>query len=75
VKDPFHNDKIKRSVASEEKTDDGHSLPGSAKTNNIASFQKTGGLRIPRGVYRFKTHEEANEWMEKISDPGKIPKT
>lgn len=24
-----------------------------------------GGIRVPRGVYRFKTHEEANEWMMK----------
>jgi len=22
-----------------------------------------GGLRIPRGVYRFQTHEEADEWL------------
>ena len=21
---------------------------------------------VPRGVYRFKTHEEADEWMEKM---------
>lgn len=21
-----------------------------------------GGVRCPKGVYRFKTHEEANEW-------------
>ena len=22
-------------------------------------------LPIPKGVYKFRTHEEANEWMEK----------
>jgi hypothetical protein len=22
-----------------------------------------GGVRVPRGVYRFKTHEEADQWL------------
>ncbi|MEO0447963.1 MAG: hypothetical protein AAF191_17985 [Verrucomicrobiota bacterium] len=27
-----------------------------------------GGVRIPRGVFRFKSHEEADQWMrEKIA--------
>lgn len=25
-----------------------------------------GGVRLPKGVYRFKTHEEANEWELKM---------
>lgn len=24
------------------------------------------GLRVPRGVYRFNSHEEANEWLWKM---------
>jgi hypothetical protein len=24
-----------------------------------------GGIRVPRGVYRFNSHEEAHEWMMK----------
>jgi hypothetical protein len=28
------------------------------------AWQKAfGGLRIPKGVYRFRTHEEADEWL------------
>ena len=23
----------------------------------------TGGVRVPRGVHRFKTHEEADQWL------------
>jgi hypothetical protein len=34
------------------------------KTEASVAWQKAfGGLRIPRGVYRFKTHEEADEWL------------
>jgi hypothetical protein len=25
-----------------------------------------GGLRIPKGVYRFRTHEEADAWLWKM---------
>lgn len=25
----------------------------------------------PKGVYRFRTHEEANEWMKKHTGPNK----
>jgi hypothetical protein len=31
-------------------------------------------LGIPKGVYRFKTHEEANEWMEKMLAQSGPPK-
>ncbi|HEX3797901.1 MAG TPA: hypothetical protein VH413_04300 [Verrucomicrobiae bacterium] len=31
---------------------------------NATAWQKAlGGVRVPRGVYRFKTHEEADEWL------------
>ena len=29
----------------------------------IAWSRAFGGLRIPRGVYRFRTHAEADEWL------------
>jgi len=40
------------------------------------SNQVTAGLHpsIPRGVYRFKTHEEANEWMDKMLARNQKPK-
>lgn len=25
-----------------------------------------GGVRIPKGVFRFRTHEEADEWMMRM---------
>ena len=30
-------------------------------------------LPIPKGVYRFKTHEEANEWWDKMMAREKTP--
>jgi hypothetical protein len=34
--------------------------------------QALGGLRVRRGVYRFKTHDEADEWLwEKITKPSR----
>ncbi len=29
----------------------------------------------PKGVYRFKTHEEADEWMWKMLSQSQIPKS
>jgi len=44
------------------KTSDGLSLANGTDTQRKA----VAGLRVPRGVYRFKTHEEADEWMVKM---------
>ena len=30
---------------------------------------------MPKGVYRFKTHEEANTWMTKMLARSCLPKT
>src|SRR6185312_13862703 len=31
---------------------------------HAAAWQKAfGGIRVPRGVYRFRTHQEADEWL------------
>ena len=30
---------------------------------------------MPKGVYRFKTHEEADEWMTKMLARSTLPKT
>ena len=27
------------------------------------AWAKLGGLRVRRGVYRFRTHEEADQWL------------
>jgi hypothetical protein len=41
-----------------------------------AQFHKTFKHRwMPKGVYRFKTHEEADEWMMKMLARSDLPKT
>ena len=65
VKQPFINldEKIDRFVGRRTKTPDGLSLAGSTIQDAIAWRKAFGGVRVPRGVYRFKTHEEADEWL------------
>jgi hypothetical protein len=37
----------------------------------VAWKRALGGLRIRRGVYRFRTHEEADAWLwEKMTQTG-----
>ena len=45
---------------------DGLSVVQSNKASSIAWRRAFGGVRIPRGVFRFATHEEADEWMWKM---------
>jgi hypothetical protein len=65
LKQPFINaeEKIDRFAGRRTKTPDGLSLSGSTKADSIAWRKNFGGLRVPRGVYRFKTHEEADQWL------------
>jgi hypothetical protein len=65
VKQPFINveEKIDRFVGKRTQTPDALSLQHSTKADAIAWQKAFGGLRIPRGVYRFKTHEEADQWL------------
>jgi hypothetical protein len=41
------------------------SLPSSRRADAIAWRDAFGGIRVPGGVYRFQTHEEADEWLWK----------
>jgi hypothetical protein len=65
VKQPFINveEKIDRVVGRRTKTPDALSTATSNKANSIAWRKAFGGLRVPRGVYRFQTHEEADKWL------------
>jgi hypothetical protein len=56
-------DKIDRFVGRRTRTPDALSTATSNKAEAIAWQKALGGLRVPRGVYRFKTHEEADEWL------------
>jgi hypothetical protein len=35
----------------------------SRKADSVAWQRSLGGVRVPRGVHRFKTHEEAERWL------------
>ena len=65
MEQPFINveEKIDRFVGRRTKTPDALSTATSNKADAIAWQKAFGGLRVPRGVYRFKTHEEADEWL------------
>jgi hypothetical protein len=39
------------------------SVRTSRKADAIAWRQALGGVHVPRGVYRFRTHEEADDWL------------
>jgi hypothetical protein len=65
VEQPLINveDKVDRFVGRRTKTPDALSTATSSKADSIAWRKAFGGLRVPRGVYRFKTHEEADQWL------------
>jgi hypothetical protein len=56
-------EKIDRFVGRRTKIPDALSLVGDRKADAIAWRKALGGVRIPRGVHRFKTHEEADAWL------------
>jgi hypothetical protein len=65
VKQPSINveEKIDRFVGRRTRTPDALSTATSTKADSIAWRKAFGGLRVPRGVHRFKTHEEADQWL------------
>jgi len=65
VKQPFINaeEKIDRFVGRRTKMPDALSTATSNKADAIAWRKAFGGVRVPRGVHRFKTHEEADQWL------------
>jgi hypothetical protein len=65
VKQPCINveEKIDRFVGRRTKTTDALSTATSNKAGSTAWRKASGGVRVPRGVYRFKTHEEADQWL------------
>jgi hypothetical protein len=65
VNQPFINveEKIDRFVGRRTKAPDALSTRTSRKENSIAWRKAFGGVFIPRGVHRFKTHEEADQWL------------
>ena len=56
-------ERIDRVVGRRIKAPDALSIGSSRKADAIAWRQAFGGLRVSRGVYRFHSHEEADEWL------------
>ena len=65
MKQPFINveEKIDRFVGRRVRVVDALSTKFSNKADSIAWRKALGGIRVPRGVHRFKTHEEADQWL------------
>jgi hypothetical protein len=65
VKQPFINveEDIGRVVGRRTQTPDALSTATSNNADSISWRKAFGGLRVPRGVHRFKTHEEADQWL------------
>ena len=65
MKQPFINveEKIDRYVGRRTRPPDALSVATSNKADAVAWQKVFGGLRVRPGVYRFKTHEEADEWL------------
>ncbi|MBI3494191.1 MAG: hypothetical protein HY047_20790 [Acidobacteria bacterium] len=62
---PFSDaeEKIDRIVGKRTKTPDGLSTATSHKAESIAWRRSFGGARVPRGVHRFTSHDEADQWL------------
>ncbi|MGA3211382.1 MAG: hypothetical protein ABSD20_08740 [Terriglobales bacterium] len=61
---------IQRVVGHRTKAPDGLSLTASNQAAAEEWRRVFGGVRVPRGVHRFHTHAEADEWLwRKISRP------
>lgn len=77
VKQPFVNveEKIDRFVGRRTKTPDSLRA-GMQLQETAAQLHKAFKHRwAPKGVYRFKTHEEADEWMIKMLARSGLTKT
>ena len=56
-------EKIDRLVGRRTKMPEALSTATSNQADAIAWRKALGGVRVPRGVHRFKTHEEADQWL------------
>jgi hypothetical protein len=65
VKRPFVNveEPIERVVGRRTRTADPLSVHSGTRADAVAWREAFGGIRVARGVYRFRTHEEADAWL------------
>jgi hypothetical protein len=62
---PFVNveERIDRVVGRRTRTPDALSTASSRRSDAIAWRRALGGIPVPRGVHRFRTHQEADDWL------------
>jgi hypothetical protein len=56
-------DEPDRIVGKRTKTPDGLSAAATNPSEALSWRKAFGGVRVPRGIHRFKTHEEADQWL------------
>ena len=77
VKQPFINveEKIDRFVGRRTQTPDSWQAGMQLQALGAELHKSFGHRWMPKGVYRFKTHEEADAWMTKMLARSGLPKT
>jgi hypothetical protein len=77
VKQPFINveEKIDKFVGRRTKTPEGFESGMKLQALAVELHRSFKQRWAPKGVYRFKTHEEADEWMNRMLARSQIPKT
>jgi hypothetical protein len=67
-------ERVDKVVGRRTKAPDPLSIASSRRSDAVAWARALGGIRVRRGVYRFRTHEEADAWLWRtIARPTKIP--
>ena len=77
VEKPFINvgEKIDKVVGRRTKTPDAFESGMKLQSLAVELHRSLKQRWAPKGVYRFKTHEEADEWMNRMLARSQIPKT
>jgi hypothetical protein len=77
VKQPFINveEKIDRFVGRRTKTPDAFESGMKLQSLAVELHRSFKQRWAPKGVYRFKTHEEADEWMNRMLARSQIQKS
>ena len=60
---PVVEEKFDRIVGKRTSAPNGLLTATSHKSDSIAWRRSFGGLRVPRGVHRFTSHDEADQWL------------
>lgn len=56
-------ERVERTVGRRTPPSNPLAVAGSRRSDAVAWQRAFGGIRVARGVYRFRSHEEADEWL------------